>query len=172
MEGDLFSKPAEYTIDSCSLMDIFNDDSWASKKVNSGLWTKIAELIDQGVIISHAEVLLEIKKDGTKGEELFNWANANSPVFKDHAAEEGNIIRDMSKKYKVFVNNKVDNAHADPWLIAQAKHRNIKIITEETFSNSSKPLKQKIPNVCGDPLFNVKYLNLLGLCKERNWVFQ
>lgn len=174
MTGDLFSKPAEYTIDSSSLMDIFSDTPWVSKKNNPGLWQKITELIDQGIIISHVEVLAEIKKDGVKGEELYGWAHAHDHIFKPHdELNEGKIIRSMSGKYKAFVNDKISNIHADPWLIAQAKHRGLKIISEETFSPSPKPEKcKKIPNICSDPSFNVGCLSLWELTKERNWAFK
>lgn len=122
-QGDLYSKPAEYTIDSSSLMAMFNDEPGTSKKVIPGLWERVSQLIGEGIIISHAEVLVEIKKDGKKGEELFNWANANKHVFKAHDEHpEGAVIKGMSSRYRAFVNNygKPSDAYADPWLIAQA----------------------------------------------------
>ncbi|MBI5220442.1 MAG: DUF4411 family protein [Candidatus Liptonbacteria bacterium] len=175
MPGDLFSKPAEYTIDSCSLMSIFSETPWISKSVNPGLWERIKELMAEGVIISHAEVLAEIKKDGKKGEELYNWAHANEHIFKNHDEDiEGKIIRSMSVTYKVFVNNKnkASDVYADPWLIAQAKLHKLKIISEETHSGSTDPENYKLPNVCDDPLFGVKCLNLWELVTERGWTFQ
>jgi|GEM_PF-5433816 len=108
MEGDLFSQPARYTIDSCSLIDIFGDETMVSKKVIPGLWERILELIEVGIIISHVEVLSELKKEGEKGEELYDWAHANEWVFKDYAWEgEGRVIKAMSPKYAAFVNLKV-----------------------------------------------------------------
>jgi len=172
MQNDLFSKPAEYTIDGSSLMDIFNDTPWVSKKVIPGLWRKVEELIHEGIIISHMEVLLEIKKDGQKGEELYNWAHSNEHIFKDYnIKEEGKIIKGMSQKYKQFVNQKINSVNADPWLIAQAKNLGLKLISEETFSASPDIAKHKIPNVCRDPSFMVSCINLSELAKERGWTF-
>jgi len=172
MQGDLFKKPPEYVIDSCSLMDIFNDTPWVSKEVNPGLWQAVSEMIENGIIISHAEVFAEIKTDGKKGTELFDWAQENSDVFKPHnILKEGEVIRSMTSKYKAFVNNKVGSVHADPWIIAQAKVFGLKIITEETMSGSSNPEKFKIPNVCQDPKFNIPCLNLWELTMERGWKF-
>jgi|SRR5882762_6179503 len=172
-QDDLFSKPAEYTIDSCALMAMFNDESWESKKVTPGLWERISTLIAEGVIISHAEVLAEIRTDGQKGEELYNWAHANAYIFKAHEIDiEGALIRAMSKKYKTFVNNygKATNVYADPWLVAQAKHKSLKIITQE--NRSGNPKTAKLPNVCNDPDFNIGCLNLLQLTTERSWSFR
>ena len=173
MEGDLWSKQPRYTIDSCSLIDIFGSEKMASKNITLGLWKKILELIDQGIIISHIEVFHEIKKEGTRGEELYDWTHANTVIFKDYDwALEGSIIRTMSPKYDAFVNAKVGSIHADPWLVAQAKNRNLVLITEEKFSTSPNVQKHKLPNVCGDPLFNVRCIDLIGLIKEQDWKFQ
>jgi Domain of unknown function (DUF4411) len=171
--GNLFSKPAEYTIDSCALMAMFNDEPWTSRKTTPGLWERISGLIADGVIISHAEVLAEIKKDGQKGEELFNWASANAHVFEAHDINaEGTIIRSMSVKYKAFVTNygKTTDAYADPWLIAQAKNKGLKIVTQET--RSGNPKTPKLPNVCDDGIFGIKCVNLLELTAERQWTFR
>jgi hypothetical protein len=174
MDGELFLESPEYTIDSSSLMDIFGDTAWISRKTNQGLWEKVLDLIEQGIIISHAEVFAEIKKEGTKGEELYDWAHSHEYIFKHHdEIREGAIIRNMSRSYKAFVNDKMGSAHADPWLIAQAKVLGIKIITEEKLSTSPKPENcQKIPNVCRDPLFRVECVNLWALTRERNWTFK
>ena len=175
MPNDLFSRLAEYSIDSCSLMAIFSDASWVSKNINSGLWERIRKMIAEGIIISHAEVLAEIKKDGEKGQELHDWAHANERIFKKHDEDaEGRIIRSMSAKYRTFVNNggKPSETYADPWLIAQAKCRRLKIISEERRSGNPDPGKHKLPNVCDDPLFNIKCLTLLELTREQKWTFQ
>ncbi len=77
----------------------------------------------------------------------------------------------MSSKYKQFVNQKINNVNADPWLVAQAKNLGLKLISEETFSNSPDLAKHKIPNVCRDPLFKVDCINLSELVRERGWTF-
>ncbi|MFA5029622.1 MAG: DUF4411 family protein [Patescibacteria group bacterium] len=173
MINDLFSKPAEYTIDSSSLMDIFNGTGWSSKEVTPGLWANVLDLIKQGIIISHVEVLLEIKTDGKKGIELYDWAQKNKSIFQDYnLIAEGKILRTMSPKFSSFVNAKIGSVHADPWLIAQAKHEGLKIITEERYTVSLKPSKWTIPNICKDSSYNVGCLDLLGLSKERGWTFR
>jgi len=173
MEGDLFSKPPQYTIDSSSLMDIFSDEKMVSKSITPGLWTNIQELIGQGIIISHIEVLREIKKEGQRGEELYDWAQAYEEIFKDYNWEaEGRIIRAMSPKYGAFVNAKVNHVHADPWLVAQAKHRGLTLVTEEKMSGSPDVRKHKLPNICADLGFAVPCIDLLGLTKDRGWTFR
>jgi hypothetical protein len=173
MVADLFSQPPQYTIDSSSLMDIFSDEKMVSKSITPGLWTNVEALLSQGVIISHIEVLHEVKKQGGKGEELHDWAHANDGVFQEYNWEaEGRIIKLMSPKFCDFVNAKVTHVHADPWLIAQAKHQKLTLISEEKWSGSKDARKAKLPNVCADPLFGVRCIDLLGLIKEQNWKFR
>jgi len=172
-QADLYSKPAQFTIDSSSLMAMFNDEPGTSKLVIPGLWERISQMIADGTIISHSEVLAEIKKDGKKGEELFNWANSNKHVFKPHDEfAEGAVIRTMSANYREFVNNygKSSDAYADPWLIAQAKCRGLKIITQEKPDTSSK--RPKLPNVCRDKTFDIHCFDLWELAKEQQWKFR
>lgn len=165
---DLFSKPPEYTIDSSSLIELFNGDSILAKAYTPGLWSRLLEMIGDGRMISHIEVLNEIKK----GDELYDWAHANSGVFKDYALpEEGEVIREMSAKYKSFVNAKVGSDYADPWLVAQAKCLGLTIVSQETFSMSPDTAKAKIPNVCRDPAFNVTCRSLFELVKSQGWTF-
>lgn len=172
MIRNLFSKRPEYTIDSSSLMAIFNDEEWPSKKITPGLWERVLELIEQGVIISHIEVLKEIKTDGEKGVELYDWAQEHKDIFLDYnIQEEGKIIKSMSAKYSGFVNAKVGSVHADPWLVAQAKHWGIKIITEELATASPITARWHIPNICNDPVFDISCVNLLDLSRERGWKF-
>ena len=80
MAGDLFSKPPKYTIDSCSLIDIFSDEKMVSKNITPGLWTNIQTLINLGIIISHIEVLHEIKKEGKKEVTQIEFLNGGNPL--------------------------------------------------------------------------------------------
>jgi hypothetical protein len=171
MEGDLFSKPPGYTIDACSLMDIFAKEKIVSRDIIPGLWERVAALLEDGTIISHIEVLKEINTQEGKGQELYDWAHAHWTIFKDYEWErEGVVIRSMAPKYSAFVNGKDKSIHADPWLVAQGKVRGVKVITEERPSASPKPKNHKLPNVCN--AFGVECVDLLGLVKEQGWSFR
>ena len=174
MQGELHSGVAVYTIDSDALMEIFSDNSPFSKTVMTGLWDRILEQIAKERIISHKEVHLEIKTDGIRGLELFDWAQANKHVFKDHDwDDESAVIKLMSPRYSAFVDGDKSSAeHADPWLVAQAKCRGLTVITQENRSNSPHIERYKIPNICADPLFGVDCLDLLGLIKKEGWRFK
>jgi hypothetical protein len=172
MEASLFDTPPRYTIDSSSLMDIFGPaTTMISKQVTPGLWERLEQLILTGLVISHVEVLYEIKKDGLRGEELYEWANSHSTIFKEYSWEsEGAVIKSMSPRYSAFVNQKVGDIYADPWLVAQAKTRGLSVITEEKAKLTDDPQKHKLPNVCRH--YDVKAMNLLEFTKEQGWTFR
>lgn len=166
---DLFTKPPEYTIDSSSLIELFNGDSPLAKAYTPGLWNRVLEMIEDGTMISHVQVFQEIKE----GDELYEWVRDHAVIFKDYMLpDEGDVIREMSHDYKAFVNAKVDSTHADPWLIAQAKCLKLTVISEETPSMSADKVKAKIPNVCRDPRFNVPCQSLFELIKTKGWSFK
>lgn len=100
-------------------------------------------------------------------------AHAHEDMFKDYNWDaEGRIIRAMSPKYGAFVNDKPKSIHADPWLVAQAKHRGLTGISEEKRVGSANPKNHKLPNVCADPVFAVPCIDLLGLTKVQGWKFR
>ncbi len=158
------TKPC-YTIDTGSLIKMFRDDSVYSKKHFKSLWENVSKLFSEGVIISHIEVFEEIKNGGID-DDLFIWAKANKGFFLDYdIPKETNVIADIGEKFMSFSHQKKEkSAHADPWLVAQAKSQGLTVITEE-----AKTGGEKIPKVCQE--FGVDCIDLLGLIKKYNWVF-
>jgi len=153
----------KYTIDLDSLVKLFRDDSVYSKKHFKTLWEKISNLIDNGVIISHADVLEEIK-DGYK-DDLYHWAHINKNIFQSYnIPHESAIISNIGDKFPTFLTqNKEKPNNADPWLVAQAIISDLIIITEE-----KRMRERSLPRVCLE--YKVKHIDVFGLIKENNWI--
>lgn len=162
----LFDSLVKYTLDTSSLNEFFDDKRKYTKKHFSGLWNNILVLVENGEIISHREVYEEIMMGHYV--ELKKWARSNRYIFQNYdLPAEGDFIRRIDQKFPLFVHQgKTRQFYADPWLIAQAKINSLTVITEEKKNNSPR----QIPTVCTE--FNIKCLDLLGLIKERNWVFR
>jgi len=172
MQKDLFSGQIRYTIDMCSLLEMFRDGRKYPRGVFRSLFEDVCNLVSGNIIVSHIEVFNEIKNGSFgKTDELYKWALNNKYAFKDYdMLDEPNIIKQMSSKYTEWVNDKLSSTNADPWLIAQAKCNNWKIITEEGLTTGSTPRKKiRIPDVCKD--FGVKCINLLELIIEQRWSY-
>lgn len=166
MEGDLFSQVPQYTIDTSALIDIFGSEKMVSRIVTPGLWERLEVLINNGTVISHIEVLKEIRGEEVKGHDLFDWAQSHRTSFREYDwSAEGAVIRAMSKDFGPFVDAKEGAVHADPWLIAQATVRALTIITEER-----KGGVQELLHV--SKAMGVRTVDLVGFAKQQRWAFK
>lgn len=173
--ADLFSSLAKFTIDTSSFVTLFKDeDHGYTKKVFPSFWNDLHQLLIKYTAISHIQVLEEIKEYGDPDEELTKWVEANRHFFQDYDLGcEDNIIAQIGATYPKWVTSKAGPIFADPWLVSQAKCRNLTIITEELPTVGSIPKEEnlKIPDVCKLPYLQIKCLNVLGLAKEMNWKY-
>ncbi|HYV19474.1 MAG TPA: DUF4411 family protein [Verrucomicrobiae bacterium] len=161
-----------YTIDADALMVMFDPDE-ALFRGHVGLWGRSESEIEVGRVVSHVEVLNEIRKDSRKGQDLYEWAHGHKHIFKDYDWEcEARVIKMMSPKLRGFVDGgKIKPTNADPWLIAQAKCLGLTLVSQEKPTLGTGAIIQKIPNVCADPIFKVECINLVGMIRKEGWRF-
>lgn len=158
-----------YIIDSCSLVDLNRHNPL---DVFPSLWSKIGELINSGMMISHIEVFNEVSQ---QDDNLCKWLKKYKNMFSNFSEKQAEIVKQILKKYPSFV--KTDKRYdADPWLIALAKEIKdspqktlftIKrlIVTEESLRGN----KIKIPFICND--FGVECINRVEMFRQENWKF-
>jgi hypothetical protein len=159
----LFSVEPAFTIDTCALNEMFDEDRPSNKKNFPGIWENVSDLILKGEIISHREVYEEIMAGPY--DELIEWARQHKTAFAHYEfVREGEIIAEMGRKgFSDFVHQRKEKYNADPWLLAQAKRLKLKIITQE-----KKKGIADLPRACDE--FGVPYLDVFGLIKEKEWV--
>ncbi len=159
------SEDTKYTIDADSLITLFRDDERYPKKHFTSLWDNIYKMMKAGEMVSHIEVYEEIKNGG---DELSKWAKVNKEIFvKYDLPAEQEIISKISEDEElefIIHHKKQKPAHADPWLIAQAKVNGLILITEENPTSN-----KRIPYVCRK--IGVKSMCVLDLLIEQNWKF-
>lgn len=162
----LFYQP-KYTIDSSALFTLMNSGEKYDKENFKNLWDDVCNLCKSGKIVSHIQVLEEIKEGGIK--EQITWAKNNKFIFlKYNLPAEGEVIKEIEKLLGFDLINFIEqgkqkSTNADPWLIAQAKINNLVLINEE----SQK--KFRIPKIC--LALGVRSMNILDLIKEENWTY-
>ncbi len=127
-------------------------------------WNWLDAEFNKGTIISSSLVSGELKNGN---DDLAEWVKERNSidVFPEPTERAQAIFSEISdyvnRKYEpAFVEKFLDGA--DPWVIAQAKDLNIKVVTNEKRVNSNAK-KIKIPNI-GD-VFDVKSLNMYELLK-------
>lgn len=150
----------KYTIDTCSLASFFRENGFYNKDNFRTLWLKIEKMLFDKIIISHIEVLNEIK-EGDKNDSLLVWAKDNDDIFNDYdLSNEPQIIKQIGNISTKFISQGKEKLNADPWLIAQAKVNNLTVITQETKGETT------IPTICKK--MGVQCLDVIGLIKQEN----
>jgi len=157
----------KYTIDTSALLTLMNPGEKYDRSAFKRLWNDICGLCTLGKMVSHIEVQKEIRAGGIKPQ--VSWIKSYKDIFLNYdLPAEGQIIRNIGSRGGYFVTflqqGKLAAAHADPWLVAQAKINGFILVSEEAV-NSPK----KIPAICS--AFGVKSMTLLDLIKEEKWIY-
>ncbi len=125
------------------------------------LWEIISKLMRGGIIISSAEVLDEINRGN---DELKTWVKQREDCFIESDVEIQLCVRDILKQDRGLIDGGKKNNCADPFVIALAKLRKAKVVTEESPSGSENA--PKIPDVCKK--HGIEYLNFVDFMREAN----
>jgi hypothetical protein len=166
------NKP-EYTIDLDALANLFRKDHKYYKGRFVKLWKDIENLFISGKMISHEEVLREIKGNNGDKDELYLWSVINKEYFlPDYDPSEQAVIGEISILSEKFLNSKTKSPHADPWIIAQAKIKKLTVVTEEVGKGSNvNPNNYGIPDICARLNPKVNFINLRKLIDIENWIY-
>lgn len=129
-----------YVIDACSLINIAHNYNM-SKKSFAGIWEAINKRIEDGSLISSAEVLDELKD-----KDLAEWAKKHKEAFKPLTSEIQRKTTDILKDYpRIIEMRSRRNSNGDPFLIATAIVFNGVIVTDEgTKANGIPAICQKL----------------------------
>lgn len=145
-----------YAIDTCSLTTLRRV---YPKDVFPGVWAKISELADNGVLISVEDVYEELK---VFDDDVLEWAKEHSNVFVPLDEEIQLTATDILETHTNLLDIKKRKSSADPFLVALAINHSCVVVTEERPSGG--PDKSKIPDVCRD--YGVSCITLLDMLRS------
>lgn len=126
-------------------------------------WSNIDELIDDGVIAAHVEVLRELEK---QEDELYDWAKARLHLFREIDEHIESAVRKISKQFPTLVDYRRDRSGADPWVIALAFVEGAAVVSDENRGKRDKP---KIPDVCEK--LGIRHVRVADLIEEQGWQY-
>jgi predicted nucleic acid-binding protein len=152
-----------YCIDTSAILD-----GWVRyypPDVFPALWTSLEAMIEDGELIAPEEVLHEIEK---KEDALHKWAKTHEELFHPLDERMQRTTARILTQFPRLVDSEKERNRADPFVIALAMIRNCPVVTGE--KNNGTPDRPKIPIVCDH--FGVRYINLLGLIREKKWRFR
>lgn len=123
------------------------------------LWNKISELMENGTIISSREVYDEIM---IGDDALKKWVKDRKEYFLPSSVPVQQEVRTILMEHRGLVEGGRKKNSADPFVIALAKLKYCKIVTEEIRSNNNE--SPKIPNVCDH--YDIKCINFVDFMRE------
>lgn len=144
-----------YAIDACALID-------AAKNYNMKLsvfmpiWDKLAEMFEEGTLISNCEIFDELKDD-----DLVKWIQPYKRCFMslDKATQDKTKeILAIHPKLISLKKGKKGNSNGDPFLIATALLNQCTVVTNERMAGQNGG-GCKIPDVC--IYHNLQYIDLV-----------
>jgi hypothetical protein len=153
-----------YCIDSCSIMDLWDEDVYPSASFPT-LRPQVLQHISNGTISSCVEVYQELL---VGGDDVSDFAEQNKHIFMDIDKKTAEVLREIFAKYPELA--MTEKTIADPFIVAHAKARGLTVVTSEKKSATTSPTKPKVPNLCEQ--FGVKCINLAELLAELKMVFK
>ena len=132
----------KYAIDACSLINAAKNYSFKKITFNP-IWEKVADMIEEGTLISTIEVRDELKDD-----DLVEWCKHHSSLFLPLTEDVQKKVVDILQEFPTMIKMKsISNSNADPFLIATALIEGATIVSDERFGDESSG-DFRIPNIC------------------------
>ena len=135
------------------------------RDVYPSVWKKIEELMEDGTIISSAEVFDELSLgDDT----LSAWAKSRKESFLPSEISLQERVRKILAEDRGLVEGGKKRNNADPFVIALAQEKSCVVVTEEARSNNPSTAP-KIPDICEK--YGVQHINFVGFMREMKLIF-
>lgn len=133
------------------------------------IWDGLDGLVQQQHLISTREVWNELGRQNVSADVLA-WAKQNKRIFATPNAAELQFVAQIFQitHFQNLIGEQQrlkGTPVADPFVIACAKIKGGKVVTEEQL----KPNAAKIPNVCAH--FNVPCIDLERFMQQQGWAF-
>jgi hypothetical protein len=128
------------------------------------LWNKIGELMEDGTIVSSQEVYDEIM---IGDDDLKKWAKTHKECFLLSDVSVQQEVRTILLSHRGLVEGGSKKNSADPFVIALAKQKQCKVVTEEVPTRNVK--SPKIPDVCA--AYQIECIDFVNFAREEKFAF-
>jgi hypothetical protein len=151
-----------YSIDTSSLIEAWHRQYPID--IFSGLWERLDDMIDSGLLRAADEVRIELEK---KDDELLAWARDRPQLFRELDEDVQVYTAEVLSLHPLLVQNGRGRHAADPWVIGLARAEDLVVVTNEVRTHNS--LRPRIPDVCYQ--LGVRCISVLGLIRDQDWSF-
>ena len=122
------------------------------------LWKHISELSNLFRLVCPREVLQELEK---RDDDCTAWVRSLPGLVVDATKPVILIVEEITNSYPKWVSQ--NRNWADPWVIAEAEHRNFTVVTQERNNRPS------IPRICRER--RVEVIDFLDMIRREGWAF-
>jgi hypothetical protein len=149
-----------YSIDTSAFLDAWVRNYPAD--VFPTIWQQMDGAARNGTLLASDEVLreLERKEDGAHA-----WVKGRPEMVVGLDFEIEQQVRDIMRRYPRLVDTKKGRSGGDPFVIAVARVRNLRVITSE--NATGKLDVPRIPDVCDD--LGISWIRMLDFFREQKW---
>lgn len=146
----------KYVFDSCIFINLQRRQPI---DIFPSLWQKIGDLMKTGDIISSREVYDEL---AIGGDELEKWAKTRKESFLPSDIYIQQEVRALLAEYRGLVEGGSKTNSADPFVIALAKMKKCKVVTEEVRTRNLRT--PKIPDICD--FYEIECIDFVRFARE------
>jgi hypothetical protein len=143
-------------------------DSWRVNyrfKSFEKLWSRIGELIKDGSIIIHEEVMGEV---GSGDDDLIKWLKQYHAYVIHISSEQIKIVTEIVNKYQLVSQYRKPRPHnADPFVVALGKINSCTVVSQEKGSNSKD--HPRIGDLCKE--YGVDHCSISDFFEKEDWRF-
>jgi hypothetical protein len=153
-----------YSIDTSGLLDGWK--RYYPPDIFPIIWDNVSDLIDAGGLIAPEEVREELR---IGADDLYDWACVREQMFVPLTLEIQTAVANILAVHPQWVPADRSRNMADPFVVAVAMANDCTVVSGELWSNSPRPDRVKIPNVCNS--FGIQHIQFLDMMREQGWVF-
>jgi hypothetical protein len=154
--------PDSYTFDASTVIQL---GRFYPRNIFGGLWESVEALVIDGRGFIPKQVLIELER---WADDLHPWAKGLPGFVEEACADEIACVAEISAAHPGWVMG--EKNEADPWVVANAKHYDRLVVTEEKAKGAFTPDHNlRIPNVAAE--HDRVCMNLFGLAEREGWTF-
>jgi hypothetical protein len=151
-----------YCLDTSALLDgwvrYYPPDNFPS------FWAKMDELVKGGKVWACRQVLEELR---VRDDDVYAWLKQRSGIVVEIDESRFALAQAISVEFPGWADRK--RSGADPFVVALAEQRGLRVITGERLVNTLKGNKTKIPDVCRHR--KVGWGAVVDLIRAEGWKF-
>ncbi len=127
-------------------------------------WRRISEFVKAGRLVAPIQVYKELQE---RDDDLSRWVREHREMFVDRDMEQLKVFYEIARDFPALSRKHTRPDPADPWVIALAKTRGLKVLCGEHAGSKENP---KIPFICNR--YGIPHGRMVDIVTTEGWIFE